>query len=115
MLETHEDTEIFQKFKKRFYGTKIHQGMLMGDNGAVGLILDSKANILESFKQTDRTFTAKVNPRARAKFKPYGRNILIGNEFYNGRLALRCRLMVPYRSVVETIGRLGLDRTRRCP
>jgi len=86
LLKTHENTEIYQKFKDRFsYGTKVHQGMLMGDNGAVGLILDPKANILESFKQTDKTFTVKVNPRARAKLKPYGRNILIGTEFYNGR------------------------------
>lgn len=85
LLETHQDTEIFQKFKERFYGGKMHQGMLIGDSGAVGLILDPQASILEGFKQTDKTFTAKVNPRARAKLKPYGRNILIGNDFYSGR------------------------------
>lgn len=86
LLETYEDTEIFKQFTDRFFAKGgLHQGMLVGDNGAVGLILDPKADILKSFKETDRTFTAKVNPRARAKLKPYGRNILIGTEFYNSR------------------------------
>lgn len=85
LLELYENTEAYQKFEKYFYNVQIRQGLLIGDNGAVGLVLDPDAKLLEGFKQPNYTFTVKVTPKSRAKFKPYGRNIIINNEFYNAK------------------------------